>query len=471
VWFFGASVRKPASPLSSISCLCPHRAPHGDDAIMLPTLNPHAAGIDAGSRQFFVAVPDGTVTAFESHTADLERLRDHLQHHGVTTVAMEATGVYWLCLCEVLEAAGIEVCLVNGAHVKNLPGRKSDVQDCQWLQELHAHGLLRKSFVPPEKIRALRSYTRLRDDHIRTAAMQVQLLHKALDQLNVKLHTVISQIHGVSGLAVIRAILQGERQPAKLADLCDAQILKRKRAEVERSLHGRWKKEHLFALKQALAGWEFCEAQVKECDHAIAGQLAELTRDLTLPDIKPPSDKQGRHHVPDVPKLHAHLLALSGGKDAASLPGFTDTSWLKLIAEVGTDLSRWPNEKAFCSWLALSPGKNQSGKKARRARARPKTTAGQIFRLAAQSVGKSSYLALGGFYRRLKARTNAAVATVATARKLAVLFYHAMRHGLAYVERGLEAYEQAYRERQRRYLQKCATELGLSLVPIHVQST
>jgi transposase len=435
---------------------------------MLPTLNPHAGGIDAGSTQFFVAVPDGTVTCFESHTADLERLRDHLQTHGVTTVAMEATGVYWLCLFEILEAVGIDVCVVNGAHVKNLPGRKSDVQDCQWLQELHAHGLLRKSFVPPENIRALRSYTRLRDDHIRTAAMQVQLMHKALDQLNVKLHTVISQIHGVSGLAVVRAILQGERNPAKLAELCDAQILKKKRAEVARSLHGRWKKEHLFALKQALAGWEFCEAQVRECDTAIAGQLTELTAKLTLPDDPPPpAAKQGRHHVPAVPKLHAHLLALSGGKDAASLPGFTDTSWLKLIAEVGTDLSRWPNEKAFCSWLALSPGKYQSGKKARRARARPKTSAGQIFRLAAQSVGKSSYLALGGFYRRLKARTNAAVAT---ARKLAVLFYHAMQHGLAYVERGLEAYEQAYRERQRRYLQKRAAELGLSLVPLHDQT-
>lgn len=439
---------------------------------MLPTLNAHAAGIDAGSRQFFVAVPDGTVTVFESHTADLERLRDHLKSHGVTTVAMEATGVYWLCLFEILEAAGLEVCLCNGAHVKNLPGRKSDVQDCQWLQQLHAHGLLRKSFVPPENIRALRSYTRLRDDHIRTAAMQVQLMQKALEQLNVKLHTVISQIHGASGLAVMRAILQGERDPAKLAAWCDAQILKKKRAAVERSLHGRWKKEHLFALKQALAGWEFCEAQVKECDAQIAAQLAELTRDLALPDGPPPPEaKRGRHHVPDVPNLHAHLLALSGGKAATSLPGFTTTNWLKLIAEVGTDLSRWPNEKAFCAWLALSPGKNQTGGKSRRARARPKTTAGQIFRLAAQSVGQSTYLALGGFHRRLKARTNAAVATVATARKLAVLFYRAMRHGLAYVERGLEAYEQAYRERQRRYLQKCATELGLTLTPLQAQST
>lgn len=437
---------------------------------MLPTLNPHAGGIDAGSTKFFVAVPDGTVTAFESHTADLSRLRDHLQAHGVTTVAMEATGVYWLCLFEILEAAGIEVCMVNGAHVKNLPGRKSDVQDCQWLQELHAHGLLRKSFVPPAQIRALRSYTRLRDDHIRTSAMYVQLMQKALDQLNVKLHTVISQINGASGLAVVRAILRGERDPARLTDLCDVRILKAKRAAVERSLQGRWQPQHLFALQQALAGWEFCEAQVKECDAQIAAQLAELTRELTLPEQKGPPPKSGRHHVPDVPKLHAHLLALSGGHDAAALPGFTATGWLKLLAEVGTDLARWPNEKAFCSWLGLSPGKEQSGKRQRRARHRPKTAAGQIFRLAAQSVGKSQYLALGGFYRRLKARTNAAVATVATARKLAVLFYQAMRHGLQYVERGLAAYEQAYRERQRRYLQKCAEELGLSLMPSPAQT-
>jgi transposase len=437
---------------------------------MLPTLNAHAAGIDAGSTHFFVATPDGAVTSFESYTPELHRLRDHLLAHGVTTVAMEATGVYWLPLFEILEAAKIEVCLVNGAHVKNLPGRKSDVQDCQWLRELHAHGLLRKSFVPPEKIRALRSYTRLRDDHIRTGAMSVQLMQKALDQLNVKLHTVISQIHGVSGLLIVRAILAGERDPAKLAALCDARILNKKRAAVEHSLQAVWKEEHLFALKQALAGWEFCEKQVQECDAVIARQLAGLTRELTLPEVKGPPPKSGRHHVPDVAQLHAHLLALSGGQDATKLPGFTATSWLKLISEVGCDLARWPNEKAFCSWLGLSPGKAQSGKRQRRARHRPKTSAGQILRLAAQSVGRSSYLALGGFYRRLKARTNAAVATVATARKLAVLFYNTMRHGLAYVERGLEAYEQAYRERQRRYLDKCASELGLSLVPTQSQS-
>ena len=444
---------------------------------MLPTLHPHAAGIDAGSTQFFVAVPAGAVTSFGSFTADLYGLRDHLKAHGVTTVAMEATGVYWLALCEVLEAAGLEVCVVNGAHVKNVPGRKSDVQDCQWLQQLHAHGLLRKSFVPPEKIRALRSYMRLRDDHIRTGAMYIHLMQKALDQLNVKLHTVISQINGVSGLAVVRAILKGEREAAKLAELCDEKILKKKRAEVVRSLHGLWKDEHLLALKQALAGWEFCQVQVSECDTAVTAQLAVLTRELpqppapTVDPLTPKKKNHARHHVPQVPELHQSLLTLTGGCDAAQLPGFTTTNWLRLLSEVGTDLGRWPNEKAFCSWCGLSPGKNQSGKANRRARRRPKTAVGQIFRLAAHSIARSKYLALGGFYRRLKGRTSAAVANVATARKLAVMFYHAMREGLAYVERGLEAYEAAYRQKQEFFLQKRAAELGFTLVPAQAQTT
>jgi len=432
---------------------------------MLTTLHPHAAGIDAGSTKFFVATPDGVVAVFESFTLELYRLREHLRARGVTTVAIEATGVYGLVLFDVLEAAGIEVCVVNGAHVRNVPGRKSDVQDCQWLQQLHAHGLLRKSFVPPERIRALRSYTRLRDDHIRQSAMHVHLMQKALDQLNVKLHAVISQLQGASGLAVGRASLAGERDPAKLAGWCDERILKTKRPAVERSLQGVWKAEHLFALGQALAGWEFCERQIAECDAQIAAQLRELTQDLPPPPPDAAAPKSGRHHVPQVPGLPGQLLSLSGGHDAARLPGFTPGNWLKLLSEVGTDLSRWPNEKAFTAWLGLAPGKHQSGKTARRARRRPQTPAGQIFRLAAHSIAKSRYLALGGFYRRLKARTCAAIAIVATARKLAVLYYQAMRQGLAYVEQGLNRYEQRYRERQHRYLQKRAAELGLTLVP------
>src|SRR5690606_21475828 len=207
---------------------------------------------------------------------------------------------------------------------------------------------------------------------------------------------------------------------AQLANLCDERILKKKRAEVERSLHGLWKAEHLFALQQALSGWEFCQAQVAECDAALTAQLSVLTRDLPPPpqrsgssEAAPKKKNRARQQVPQVPQLHGSLLTLSGGHDAAQLPGFTPTSWRKLLSEVGTDLSRWPNEKAFCAWLCLSPGKNQSGKLKRRTRRRAKTAAGQIFRLAAHSIARSKYLAMGGFYRRLKARTCAAVANVA----------------------------------------------------------
>jgi transposase len=436
---------------------------------MITTLNEHAAGIDAGSTRFFVATPDGSVTSYASTTAELYQLRDHLLKAQVRTAAMEATGVYWLVLHEILESAGIEVCMVNGAHTKNVPGRKSDVQDCQWLQQLHAHGLLRKSFVPEERIRTLRSYTRLRDDHIRTGAMYVQLMQKALDQLNVKLHTVISQIQGASGLAIIRAILAGQRDPKVLVELCDPRILKHKRVAVERSLEGRWKNEHLFALGQALKGWEFCETQILECDQAIGQHLQALTDELPKP---PPGEetKTGRHHVPKIPGLHDHLRTLSAGCDAAQLPGFTPANWLRALSEIGTDLSRWRHEKAFTAWLGLSPGKNQSGKSRRRTRRRPKTQAGQIFRLAAHSIAKSQYLALGGFYRRLRARTCAAVANVATARKLAVLYYRAMRQGLAYVEAGLDTEEKLYRQRQQRYLSKRAAELGFALVPTPLQT-
>ena len=302
-------------------------------------------------------------------------------------------------------------------------------------------------------------------------------MQKALDQLNVKLHTVISQINGVSGLAVVRAILQGERDAAKLAGLCAENIFKKNRAQVVRSLHGLWKAEYLLALKQALAGWEFCQAQVSECDTTVTAQLAVLTRDLPQPPAPataaaaPRKKNPARHHVPHVPALHESLLTLTGGCDAAQLPGFTTTNWLRLLSEVGTALGRWRNEKAFCSWCRLSPGKDQSGKVHRRARRRPKTAVGQIFRLAAHNIARSKYLALGGFYRRLKARTSAAVANVATARKLAVMFYYAMREGLAYVERGLEAYEAAYRQTQERFLQKRATELGFTLMPAQAQTT
>jgi len=426
-------------------------------------IHPSAAGIDIGADHIFIAVEDQAVVCFETFTDALLEARDYLVAHHIDTVAMEATGIYWLPLYEILEAAGIEVFLVNGAHVKNVPGRKSDVLDCQWLQQLHSCGLLRKSFIPEAQIRQLRTYLRLRDDHIELGAMHIQHMHKAMELMNIKLHRVISQIQGKSGLRIVEAILKGERDAQVLAALCDGQILKHKRAEVIRSLAGTYQAEHLFALEQALAAWRFYQKQIQQCDQKIEVLLDEMTAALEEPDeIEPP--KPIRHNKPDIADLHTKLMKITGGRDASQLPGLTDLTLMKLISEVGTDMSRWPSAKHFVSWLGLSPGVHQSGKRRRRRRSRRKSRAGQIFRESAQSVGGSKYLALGGFYRRLRAKRGPAIAIVATARKLAIMFYNVLRYGMAYVEEGLHRYEQRYKQQMIRSVQRRAKALGLQVV-------
>jgi transposase len=446
---------------------------------MLDQIHPHAAGIDVGSTKLFVALPGEPPRCFETFTAGFAAARDYLCERGVRTVAMEATGVYWLALYEVLEAAGLEVCVVNGAHARNLPGRKSDVSDSQWLAELHAHGLLRPSFVAPEEVRRLRSYQRLRDDHIEMASAHVLHMQKACELLNIKLHHVISSLTGASGLRIVRAILAGERDACKLAALCDERILKTKGERVVLSLQAVWRPEHLFALRQGLEGWEFYQAQVAACDREIERLLGEMA--AARPPLPPPADPpkppgaqrppraRGSANAPQIEDLHSKLLALTGGRDWRVLPGFTDYTLLRLIGEVGTDMSRWKSAAHFTSWLGLTPRKAQSGKRTRRVRGRPKTRAGQILRVAARAVGNSKYLALGGFYRRIRGRASAAVANVATARKLAVLFYNFLRHGLDYVERGLAHYEKQFQQRTVQRLDHTAKKLGFMLSPI--QST
>ena len=431
----------------------------------LRQIHAHAAGIDVGSESIFISVGPDQVRQFDTFTASLEQARDYLIEQGITSVAMEATGVYWVALYELLEASGLEVIVVNGAHVKNVPGRKSDVLDCQWLQQLHRHGLLRGSFIPDEAMRRLRTYVRLRDDHIEMGASHIQHMQKALDLMNIKLHEVISQIHGVSGLRVIEAILSGERDPERLAELCEAQILKKKRARVIASLVGTYKEEHLFALAQALTAWRFYQDQICACDREIERHLEELTRDIDPPATlnKP---KAIRHHKPQVKDLHLKMMKLTAGRDAAQLCGFTDLTLMKIIAEVGTDMSAWPTEKHFTSWLGLAPGSHQSGKRRRRRRLRHQSRVGQIFRQSAQSIARSKHLALGGFYRRVKAKRGAPIAIVATARKLAILFYNLMRYGKEYVETGLLRYEEQQREQRMKYLKKQAFKLGFDLVAV-----
>jgi transposase len=433
----------------------------------LTIIHPNAAGIDIGAEEVFVAIDGHQVQSYKTFTRNFQELVSNLLKHQVATVAMEATGVYWFALYEMLEGVGIEVFLVNGAHTRNVPGRKSDVKDCQWLMQLHTYGLLRKSFIPDESIRQLRTYVRLRDDHISMGNSHILHMQKALTSMNIRLHQVISRIVGVSGMRILRAILSGERNAERLAMLCEKQILNKKYPEVVLSLEGQCKEEHLFALQQAIEGYEFYQRQRQRCEERIEELMRSICEQLPPPDCPTLLNaKLGKLNRPQIEQLHPMLVTMTGGKDAATIPGLSDLSFLKLVSEVGTDMSKWPTEKHFTSWAGLSPRKDQSGSRVKR-RKSAKTVAGQIFREAAQSMAKSKNIALGGFYRRIRAKRGAPVAVMATARKLAVQFYNLMKHGATFVEKGIEDYEKKYKENMEKRLRKTAQSLGFSLIPTH----
>lgn len=435
----------------------------------LPILDPKATGIDVGSEALHVSIGGEIPKVFGTMTSDLLQLSAYLCQAEVRSVALEATGVYWLCVYEQLEAAGLTVYVVNGRHVKNLPGRKTDMADCQWLATLHAHGLLRSGFVPAAEIRRLQDYLRLRHDHLTMGASHIQHMQKAMERMNIKLHDVVSSVTGVSGLKVIRAVLQGERDPEQLLALCDVQIRRHKAERFREALRGTWKAEHLFALRQALAGWEFYQALVRECDDAIA----QVLKELQPPDV--PSGKSSTPrkadsaNAPRIDDLHHLLVGLCGGTDATTLPGIADYSLLQIIGEVGTDLTRWPSDKHFTAWLGLAPGNRQSGKR-RGQTARQRNRAGRLFGMLAQSLARSVDKALGGFYRRMRARRGGRIANQALARKLAALFWKCMVHGSAYVEHGLKQYEQRVAESEQRRLRKLARQHGFNLTPINPTS-
>src|SRR5947209_11719107 len=333
----------------------------------LEVLNLHAAGLDLGSEKIHGSIAGDTPRVFGTFTADLLALRDWLRGAGVKTVAVEATGIYWLSVYEGLEAAGLEVVVVNGKHVKNLPARKTDLSDCQWLATLHAHGLLRGSFVPPEAIRRLQDYLRLREDHISMGAAHIQHLQKALERMNIKVHDVLSNLMGASGQAILRAILAGERDPQRLAALADPGVQKKKGVKLLAALQGTWRAEHLFALQQSFAGWELYQRQIAECDAVIAGELEVLKQAQPpvpprAPDAPAPKRPSGVNR-PQIAGLSETLRQVSGGVESTRLPGIGEASALQLIGEVGLDLSRWPTEKHFTSWLGLAPASHQSGKR------------------------------------------------------------------------------------------------------------
>ena len=432
----------------------------------LTVLDPAAAAIDVGSEHLHVSIAGGPPKVFGTTTGQLYDLRDWLNSQGVRTVAMEATGIYWLCPYEVLEQAGLEVVVVNGKYVKNLPGRKTDMKDCQWQATLHAHGLLKSGFVPPEHIRRLQDYIRLRTDHITMAGSHEQHMQKALDRMNLKIHEVISDLTGMSGLKMIEAILAGERRPGELLALCDPQIQKKKAERLREALRGTWKREHLFALRQAYELWQFYQKKIVECDQQIEEVLKELAgpEDPQAP-APPAATKRGGINTPQIQGLHGLLWRLCGGKDATTLPGVADHVLLQLLAEVGTDLGKhWRTEKHFTAWLGLAPGSRQSGKR-RGSQKRGRNRAGRLFCVIARSVGRSVDKALGGFYRRLKGRRGGLVANLGLARKLAELFWRLMVHGVTYVEQGLKKYEEKVVQTEQHLLRKLARKYNLVLQP------
>jgi transposase len=434
----------------------------------LTITHPNAAGIDIGSGSHFVAVPpdrdEQPVREFKSFTGELHRLADWLDGCGVDTVAMESTGVYWIPLYELLEQRGFTVLLVNARHVKNVCGRKSDVLDCQWLQQLHSFGLLRGAFRPGDAVCVLRALTRQRAALLRTQARSVQHMQKALTQMNVQLANVIADVVGETGQKILRAIVDGERDPLKLAALKNTMI-RASTEEIAASLQGNWRSEHLFALKQALASFDFCGTQLAECDVEIQAQLQalQICKD-ELPKAQP-GKKRG--HARNAPKfdLRTHLYRMCG-VDLTRIDGIEVSTVLVVLSEVGTDMSRFASAKHFASWLGLAPGTKISGGKLLSGKtARTVNRAAQALRLSAAALRRSQS-ALGAYFRRMCARMDKSKAVTATAHKLARLIYAMLTKGEEYTDAGQEYFEERYRERVLRNLRQRAQLMGMQIVPV-----
>ena len=436
----------------------------------LPTLHPHAAGINIGATQIQVAVPCDAdpkpVRTFSSFTDDLHALRDWLKKCGVQTVAMESTSVYWIPLFQILEAAGLEVCLVNARHCKNLPGRKTDISDCQWIQYLHSVGLLRASFRPQEQICALRSLLRHRANLIRYAGSHVQHLQKALTQMNLQIHNVISDLTGVTGLAILDAILAGERNPQKLAALKDHRI-KASLDTIARSLHGDWRPEFLFVIQQALDTWRHYQKLIAQCDRQIQQMLARFDSKVNL-NQRPPTTTRLQHKKPqrNEPNFDARSeLYRLCGVDLTQVPGLQVNTALVLFTELGPDfITRFPTAKCFGSWLGLCPDNRITGGKIISVKTRDvKSRAAMALRLAAQSLWHSKDY-LGDCFRRWKARLGTPKAITAMAHKLARIIWHLIKYRTPYDPSVWAQAEEKLKKKRLKYLQQTAAALGYTLL-------
>ncbi len=437
----------------------------GKSRAALTITHPNAAGIDIGSASHFVAVPpdrdDDSVREFPSFTVDLLALADWLTACGVDTVAMESTGVYWIPLFELLESRGFTVLLVNARHVKNVSGRKSDVLDCQWLQQLMTYGLLSGAFRPPEQICMLRSLWRQRAMLLRSQGRHVQHMQKALTQMNIQLTNVLSDIVGESGQKILRAILAGERDAQVLGKMKNVRV-RASVDEIAKSLQGNWRAEHLFELKQALGAFDFVGSQLAECDREIEQQMLVLKAH----DGDPAKGKK-RGRARNAPKfdLRTQLFQMCG-VDLTRIDGVDVTTALAVVSEVGSDLSKFPTVKHFTSWLGLCPGTKISGGRVLSAKTkRCVNRAAQALRMAAAAL-RSSKSALGAYFRRMCSRMDKPKAVTAAAHKLARLIYTMLTKGEQYTDQGQDYFEERYRERVLRALSQRAAKMGMQMVPI-----
>lgn len=443
-----------------------------------PLLYPNAAGIDIASTLHYVAVnpalvADKPIRSFGCYTEDLHVLVEWLQACKVDTVAMEATGIYWVSLYQLIEAAGIEVLVVNARHVKNVRGKKTDVQDAEWIRQLHSCGLLSASFQPDGFARQLRCYMRHRKNLVEMSATHIHMMQKAMEQMNLKLQHVIADITGKSGLAIVDALVRGERDTAVLAGLLDGRI-RASREEVKKSLEGIYKEEHLFELRQSLQCWRHYQEKIAECD----GQIEKLL--LAQADLLPvasgaqqiqsapaaaavakPNKKQQNKN--NVQLREPEQLAQLSGVDLSAIFGLSNSSVLEIISETGLDMSKWPTAKHFTAWLNLAPNNKVSGGKVLSSRReRKKNRAGQVFKLAAYAVQRSKNW-LASFYHRIKAKAGVPKAITATARKIAVVFYTMLKNQVVFNPVDNAVYDQQCHEQQIQRLKKQAARLGLSV--------
>jgi len=429
-----------------------------------PILYPNAAGIDISSKEHFVAVNpfenSTPIKSFGSFTEDLHSIAEFLKSSNVDTVAMEATGIYWISLFLVLEEAGFEVVLVNAKHVKNVRGKKTDMSDAEWIRQLHSCGLLSASFQPDKFTRTLRTYMRHRKNLIEMSATHIRMMHKALEQMNVKLQNVIADITGKSGQAIMEAIINGERDPHKLVTLCDNRIKEEKKPAIIKSLHGIWKAEHIFELKQSYEIYQYYQSQIKECDMQIEDILS-VESGLGNNGNNKDYLKRNKNNLSFDAQ---NMLEEITGVDLTKIYGITTTNAIGVISEVGLDMNKWPTAKHFTSWLNLAPNNKISGGKIlSRKIPKKRNIANQIFKMAAFSVQRSkNWLAL--FYHRIKSKSGPSKAIVATARKIAIIFYKMMKEKVAFNPEPIETYTQTYKEQQIKRLKRRAKNLGLQII-------